>query len=244
MSVRFDANTDKLTRTTLLPSITSFSIMAWIYRTTTGGGDHEAVFSYGSGTSNYAAYVRSGPSSALFSVTDWVTDFTGSAIVDATWYHLAMTVAGTGAGQLLGYMNGVLNCTGNGASITGSTLQCCNGPAGGTQEWYNGRMAAVKVYSAVLTANEIANEMRQYLPVRTANLNCWSPLLLSTDVKDFSGAGATWTVGGTLATEDGPPIPWSRIPLRQRRSMVAAAEVITPREPLVISQAVPRAAYV
>ena len=243
MAIRYDANTDKLTRTTTLPSITSFTIMAWVYRSGTGGGDHEAVFSFGNATSNYAAYVRSGPSLAVFSVTDWVTDFTGSAIVDATWYHLAMTVAGTGAGQLLGYMNGVLNCTGNGASITGSTLQCCSGPAGGTQEWYNGRMAALKVYGAVLTADELKAEMRSYLPVRTANLNTWSPLLASGDVGNYANTGA-WTVGGTLATEDGPPIAWSVAPQRIR-PRAAVAALVSPQHTLyVVNQAVPRAAYI
>jgi hypothetical protein len=76
-------------------------------------------------------------------------------------------------------------------------------------EFLNGRAAAIKLYDAVLTPAEIVQEMRQYLPARTANNNGWYPLFTTNDDQtDFSGLGRDWTVGGTLATEDGPPIPW------------------------------------
>jgi hypothetical protein len=79
-------------------------------------------------------------------------------------------------------------------------------------EQFNGRVANLKIYSAALTANEIKAEMRQYLPVRTADLNAWTPLLTHTDLSDYSGQGNGWTAAGTLATEDGPPIPWALRP--------------------------------
>lgn len=214
MAVRFDASGDILTRTTNLPSITSYTLMCWFYRVAGNGTtSYEALFSYGTST-HYSLYVNNNASVGTFAVTEWTADYTGSAISTAVWYHLAMTCAGTGASQLLGYMNGVLNITGNAASITGTTLQLNAGPSAGS-EWISGRVQGVKVYSAVLTAAEIAQEMRSVRPVRTANLNGWYPFLSSADVIDYSGNGNNWTVAGTLTTEDNAPVAWGSQPLRR-----------------------------
>jgi len=210
MAVRSDASADGLSATTNLPTITGFTIMGWFLRSGTGQSapGYEAVIGFGGASTGnkYACYFRTA-GAATFAVTEWTTDFTGSAISDNTWYHVAMTVAGTGANQLKGYLNGVLDATGNGsAGITAAQLQILGDAAG---EWFNGKCAAVKIYNAVLTVDEIALEMRQYLPFRTANLNRFIPGIDSTTL-DYSGSANNLTAGGTLAFEDGPPIPWRR----------------------------------
>jgi hypothetical protein len=73
-----------------------------------------------------------------------------------------------------------------------------------------------------LTASEIQQELRAYVPVRTLNLNSWYPLLTQTDVAHY---GPAWTVGGALTTEDGPPIPWS---LQQQNRARATARHLLP----------------
>jgi hypothetical protein len=74
----------------------------------------------------------------------------------------------------------------------------------------NGRIAAVKLWHIELTQEQIAAEMRQYKPIRLANLDGFYPLLdVGNGTQDFSGfATSNLTSNGTLATEDGPPIPW------------------------------------
>jgi hypothetical protein len=126
---------------------------------------------------------------------------------------MAMTCSGTGAGALLIYGEGVLNQTLTAdAVVTAASIYVGNDQG---SDACNCRVAGIKVYSAVLTADEIKAEMRVYMPVRTANLLSWHPMLLHTDVSQY---GATWTVGGTLATEQGPPIAWSLRPTMPRRS--------------------------
>ena len=87
-----------------------------------------------------------------------------------TWYHVCRTRNGTAQKV---YVNGVLDssetrtCT-----FTTANLYAMNDLASG---WIDGRIAAIKIYTAELTAEEIANEMWTYTPRRTANLNTWSP---------------------------------------------------------------------
>jgi hypothetical protein len=211
VSLRYDAQADRLSRTANLPSISAFTAMAWAYRVGAGATSYNSVFAFGTASGVYSLYLRTG-GAAVFGVTEWASDYTGSAIADGTWYHVAMTVAGTGAGQLLGYLNGAVNATGAGNSgLTAGTLWAGGHGAAGDNEWSNIRLAGLKIYDAVLTAAEILQEMRQLAPVRTTNLNVWSPAVDASAVnaaKDFSGNARDWTVGGTLAVEDGPPVPW------------------------------------
>lgn len=203
MAVRFDDGLDRLSRTTALPGITSWTIMGWVLISVDRNA-YSWFWTYGAGINSSADYLMgangTGTTLATFNST---TEVSGSAMTVGTWAHIATTVAGTGAGQFLLYLNGVLDIT-NAGSTTPTNGGMFMGWGSGT-EFLNGNLAAIKIYSAVLTASEIKQEMRSYVPVRTANLTSWHPMLLHTDLAQF---GATWTVGGTLATEAGPPIAW------------------------------------
>lgn len=90
--------------------------------------------------------------------------------------------------------------------------------AGGYDLWvllgYSGMLsepardvAGFKAWNALLTDAEIAAEVQQFAPVRTANLAHYSPLHVYTDLSD-SIAGGSWTQnGGTLSTVTGPTLP-------------------------------------
>jgi hypothetical protein len=221
MAIRLDAVNDPLVRTTSLPPITTFSILCWAYLSV-DRNSYSEVMTYGNNSSTFYQYGTKGDGTTLGSYNGSV-EGTGVAWTVGTWKHLAMTVAGTGAGQFLCYQNGVVDTTlaGN-ASVTSVGLRLGTN-FGTSSEWFNGRIAAVKIYDVALTQAAIVNEMRQYLPFRTANLNMWCPMLVHTDTKDYSGAGRTWTSdGGALATEDGPPIPWARQPSFARGGVGAA----------------------
>jgi hypothetical protein len=202
----------------------------------------------------YAAFlmfgnsVTDGPQYILVTSNDGVTliiyngsvTAAGSTLTVGTWTHLAMTVAGTGAGQCLGYVNGVLNITtaGNSAIPAQMIAVCTDIP----NEFNNGCAANIQVYDAVLTATEIQREMQAYLPHRTANLVVWSPLMTVTDVTNYVVAGsAAWTVAGTLVTEPGPPIPWSLGPRIEVLQVAPVAPTLPQRSFAIPSQAVANA---
>lgn len=74
-------------------------------------------------------------------------------------------------------------------------------------EWFNGNIAGFQLWTAALSAAEVANESRQIKPIRTANLQAFYPFT-RTETADYSGNGNTLTGGATTATEDGPPVSW------------------------------------
>jgi hypothetical protein len=215
VAIRFDAATDQLSRTTSLPSITNFTLMAWIWFPANIPLDTaQCALNFGPTTPGDAQQYlgvlgQAGPTNKLILYTTGQPTLVGTMSLSVnTWYHVAMAIAGTGASQVRGYLNGVQEMVGPGSGTpVGQKLLVAQSAPGG--ESFNGRVAALKIYSAVLTASEMQQELRAYVPVRTLNLNSWYPLLTQTDVANY---GPAWTVGGTLTTEDGPPIPWSLLP--------------------------------
>ena len=203
MAVRFAVNPDSLNRTTTLPTITSFTMMGW-YLQTTASSVHGMLLCYGHATSSAVYAITTISTGLALDIYAGSGFFSGGAVALNTWYHVAMTVSGTGANQCLAYRDGVqvASLSGN-AAITGDKLWVGNDAF---TEVLLGRMAAIKIWNAALTATEIAQEMRSYVPRRLANLLSWHPMLTHTDLSQF---GATWTGSGTLATDQGPPIAWA-----------------------------------
>jgi hypothetical protein len=202
MAVRADGSTDRLSRTTSLPTASSFTMMGW-FKISVDRNDYSSFFNYGTGSTKKTLQTNA-TGTALVTWDGMFEVATGQSLVAGTWAHVAMTFNGS---NLVPYVDAVAGGSGgSGSGNPGSPIEIFQSES---SEWFNGCVAAVKIYSAVLTAAEIAQEMRQYLPVRTLNLNSFYPCLsVADDQVDFSGAGLTLTVGGTLATEDGPPIPW------------------------------------
>lgn len=200
-------------RTTNLPTITSMTIMGWYYHIGANVlGVPSALFSFGAHlTAEYQLEVLTDSDMSL-NAHNFTTGVGGSIVPTTTWFHAAMTIAGTGAGQFLSYLNAVLDITNSGtASATNSELFIADNGYG--EEYWNGRFAAIKIWDAVLTQAEILKEKQQYEPVRKTNLNSFYPMIdAATAATDFSGNGRTLTVNGSQTTEDGPPIPW-RLPL-------------------------------
>lgn len=240
MSVRYDVFTETLLRTTNLPTITSFTMMGWfkisvdlntfstmlVFGATAG----EPLYQIGTATDG----------TTLMSFSSGNSEVNGSALIVGTWYHVAITVAGTGTNQFLGYLNGVLNITNNGSTTATASKMLFGNNVG--NEWLNGCIAAVKIYSAVLTSVEIANEMRQYVPIRTVNLNGFYPMsgaAVADFTVDYSGLSNTLTANGTLTREDGPPIPW-RQGRRKIKKSITIVSFIAPRA-IIINQSVNRA---
>src|SRR5690606_37514347 len=94
------------------------------------------------------------------------------------------------------------------SSLTANTLRIGQSPWGG--EWLNGRMAAVKIWTAALSANEIQAERDYTSPLRTSDLRAWYPFEVA-ETTDHSGNGETLSGGSSPSTEPGPGIPFSPV---------------------------------
>jgi concanavalin A-like lectin/glucanase superfamily protein len=214
MAVRCATAGDYLTRTTNLPSPTSFTHMVWASLTVDMDAPGTAL-----GFGSFGAFLLGvSDDGTTLSAYDSYNEALGSTWTLGTWKHLAIAVSGSGAGQALFYADGAVFATLDGhAEFTATALRLGAHPHPAADLLFNGRLAAHKLYDIALTATQIQQEMRQYVPVSTTSLNAWAPLLLHTDLKDYSGAARDYTGSGTLTTEDGPPIPWARQPQTRRR---------------------------
>ena len=218
MAIRFDAAADRLVRTANLPSIAGpWTMTFWVYFVSFPQ-QHNVLFSIGQGNGFnnpyiYFSYETTTP--ALYLEQNGAADNFAVTASTATWYRLAI-VRGAVANRTDIYWNG--SATNDPVLTTifsGSFLRMEWGAAGGTSNDgpLDGRMAALKWWSAALSIAEIATEHRAFVPTRLANLEGWYPFVwpvVGDNVTDFSGLGRNLTTAGTLTAEDGPPIRWRR----------------------------------
>ena len=129
-----------------------------------------------------------------------------------TWYHIAVIYDSTVPEARL-HLNGSLVLTEAAQAAANYTAAQVGAWAGGG-DWFNGRVAGLKAWTAALTVPEIQQEMLALRPVRTTNLIRFVPAVggtLANAVVDLSG-NANLTYGGTPTIEDGPPIGWGATP--------------------------------
>lgn len=139
----------------------------------------------------------------------WTTDGTSGSttIVVNTWYHITFTKDGNDSARV--YLNGVSEAT-RAIGSTSASIVNDIGSWSGNSDAPDARYAACKIWTAALTADEIAAEMRVVRPVRITNLFGWYPMFGATGEqgRDYSGNGSDFTTVGTLTAEDGPPVSW------------------------------------
>ncbi len=216
MAIRFDTSGESLSRTSNLPSISTCTVMGWVYISSATATT--SFFSFGeAATSNrYTIGLWSDASSLV----NWNGSAvaTGSTVSASTWYHIAMVIDNASSLTCVVYLNGISDITNDTSGFSAEKLWFGNNES---DELHNGRLAAVKVWSAVLTGDEIINEMKHYLPQRLANINGWYPSVsqaVNDNATDYSGNGNTMTVNGTLSVEDGPPIAWYPFRFKYRKT--------------------------
>jgi len=223
MAVRFKASTDAYT-SSVVPS-GAFTCTCWVqlvsdlnYWTPVWG-----IFN-GTGVYRYLATNSDGTSFTFFGQG---TNLTGPNAVIGTWYRIGIVVNGTNVTMYHGTATGELT-TATGTAGTAAANEFRIGGSTYTNEVLNGRVAAMKLWQAILTPEEIVAELAQYQPRRTANLLRYHPFLKAETI-DYSGNGNTLTAGSTATTtEDGPPIPWGPIRPRLILPSAAAAPVSPP----------------
>jgi hypothetical protein len=145
------SNTQMATTATGKPVPGSFTISAWMNPTNTSGID--TLFSFGS----IAALRVNG--SALRFTTFGVKDHdtAGSMFSANTWTHIALTFTPSTTGGAKFYVNGVLRQSIDSSSInTAATGVWRIGASHVSGEWFGGALDDVRLYSRVLSDQDIA----------------------------------------------------------------------------------------
>lgn len=215
MSLRADEANDRVSYTASPPPdpATALTVTFWA-RLRVDRDDFSTMMrlhaSSGSSTRITVATSGSGTVPAIYSPGNTGGVVGTDALVVDQWRMIAVTVAGTGATDGRMYtrtVGGSTNVT-TGQVSGGSTpdgITLFGRSASDSSEWFNGGLAHVRVWSAVLTQTEIEAEWNSATVVRTSNL--WSAWSLATDLSDSSGNGRNLSAGLTaLSVEDDPPI--------------------------------------
>jgi concanavalin A-like lectin/glucanase superfamily protein len=140
-----------------------------------------------------------------------------TALTLNTWYFVALSKSGNGAGQATAYKRTAsqstltsvsgdfnLGVTPTEETVLGNGFDTTNG-------YFPGRIAGLKQWSVALTADELLAESQQILPVRYADLHSFRPFhanAVAGAVIDYGGAGRSLTANGALSVADGPPVAW------------------------------------
>lgn len=214
MAVRFSAETDGYKAITGLPAgATPWTIACWVYvsvdRNTVSGPWAVANTTTENAATASSVLATDATGTDVLTYRDFNVGITGSApnLPVGAWYKTAVTKNGSAVTYYWGTDSGSLTATptASAAAITPAALYI--GRSVWSGEWWNGRVAAFKMWDAELPAGQVAVELAQYAPARTANLLRYHPFHAA-ETPDYSGNGNNLTAGGTTpTTEAGPPIP-------------------------------------
>lgn len=211
MAIRFNAVEDTIVRIVDVLDVNSpYTWMGWIRRAGAGSA-LQAIFAAGAVGPSYDS-LYSGDAGGAQQFTLWVNDVAAENNTNVTlntWFHVAMVRRSTTALDL--YINGVFAFT-NTTSIAGRapTVRMSAGGNSDSLEWFNGRVAAEKIWTTTLSADEILQEMQRVAPKRLHDVYGWWAHFPGANERlvDYSGNNREWTTIGSLTDEDGPPIGW------------------------------------
>lgn len=208
MATRFDADTDRISYAGSVPDPASgFTLTAWAFLSVDRNdnstfarlfaGSTTATLATDTNGTDGPAYFTAGGS--LVATTDFVV---------GEWRKVAYSCTGT-AGKVYaatpaGATEVVSGTVVGAASPTGITLGG-RSPSDAT-EWFNGRLAYVRVWSAVLSQAQIEAEWVSATPVVTTNLFADWPLADASDLTDHFGDHDLVAGSTAVTTEDGPPV--------------------------------------
>jgi hypothetical protein len=201
-------NNSWLTTTANLPSSTNFTMMAW-FRTSVSG---QLRGLYGSQT----VQLRVTTGNALI-IRVGGTDVTVlTDITTGVWYWTAIVSSSAtnrvgyvsdGLGAITQATNTASNSTATSYLVVGARTDTGSSPC-------ESEIAAVKIWDAALTLDELSAERDSFEPKRRANLNRWTPCWNASDARDYGPLQSDWTVNGTIVTGINPPIRYRRRPAR------------------------------
>jgi hypothetical protein len=218
VAVRFDVDSDKYTTTTALPGST-FTITCWAYL----AADRNAFscILHATGTSSFWIETDSDGTTLDIFGGSGSSIVVGPSLTVGTWYKLAAVVSGTSATFYWADIStGTLSSASSSSwpAPSSVTSMAIGGVTNNATESWNGRVAAVKLWTAALTTTQIDAELNQFTPVVTSGLQRYHPFHVA-ETTDYSGNGNTLSGGTGATTEADPAISghhqrWNRCPRR------------------------------
>lgn len=205
MAVRFDTLGEHYT-SSLGAVGTTFSAVCWAYLAV-DRGSYSGILSFESdATAPGTAYLEIGidPSAILRVFTNTGDIDTTMTFPVGTWYRLGVVIEGSVGTFYYGTDNSLYVSTATGISNGGRSFFFI-GADFTSGEWWNGRIAGVKVWSTALSKAEIEAEFGSYDPVQSTGILRVHKLLVP-ETTDYSGNGWTLSGGTGTTTEADPPV--------------------------------------
>jgi len=202
-SIRFDASTDGLERTSSVfdPEL-NYTWAGWFRLAANNGTAYQTIAIVYCGGSAWDALYLDASRNLSVDVSGSMAS-TGDVLTIGTWYHLALRRTATNALEV--YLDGTLTYTAT-ASAAGR-----NAPSSmylGLEEfgtWVNGNFAFWRLWEASITTTELATEKDATSAQRTTNLYADWPL--QSNANDATANARHWTVQGSVTySEAGPSI--------------------------------------
>lgn len=215
MAVRFDAASDRVSFAGTLPDPSAgFTLTAWALVAVSTGTFATMARLHNPGTVITCATGGSGLTGPGYYTTGGsVENALGFAV--GAWRQVAISCTGT-TGRIC------VAAPGGPTEVDTGTVSDTTAPTGITlggrgpadaAEWWNGRLAHVRLWAVELTLAQIEAEWASPTPVVTGGLWADWPLSTAADLTDHSGNGRHLTAGSTaVTTEDGPPLPTTTRP--------------------------------
>ena len=209
MAVRFDAAGEQYSATNGLPGDV-YTLTAWVWPAAVGVR-FRAVYWLRTFSDQLSGVVIRDFTSELQLIDNGSYGFNGVGPLVATpetWYRIGVVVNGA---------NATFHRSAAGSPLGSASVDNFSPPATPNEwwigddpydDWWDGRIAALKVWGAALTAGEVEAELAQYMPRRTSGLLRFHPFVRAETV-DYSGNNNALSAGTGVTTEDGPPIPWA-----------------------------------
>lgn len=212
MAIRFNAATDRISHTASNPPdpASGFTITAWAYLSV-DQDDFSALarLSANDGASTSANMSTHSSGTTMGYLSSGGLLVSGYALSVGFWSRVAISATGTSgkvyAAPAVGAVDLVSGTVGGAATPTMLTVGGRSVNDG--SEWFNGRIAYLRIWSIELSQAEIEFEWASATVVKTANLWADYPLTIAGDLNDASGNGRHLVAGSTsVTTEDGPPL--------------------------------------
>lgn len=205
---RISADGQEYTATWSLGTQAALTVCGW-FQIVTDRNDYSTIFSIDNGTGDNWLMQTGVDGTTMNTVFDATTQQSMGAMTVGTWYFICLATNGTTgtiyyrtpATQTMS----TVAVSGATASVSAVNFRIGESPWGA--EWWNGRINAVRAWTAQLSAAEVGQESQQYVPKRLTNLVAFHPLVRP-ETTDYSGNARTLSGGSGATREDGPPIPW------------------------------------
>lgn len=211
MSTRFDAATDRISFAgAMFPVGSGFTVTAWAW--VSANTATNATFGRLHASSGGATIVTWGTGADGLSGPNYFT--AGGSVGNSTnmavgaWRKVAISCSGTTGKSYVATIGGSTEVDSGTVGVgTPDGLTLGGRAPADSSEWFNGRLAHVRVWSVELTQAEIEAEWAAAVPQHAAGLFAWWPLTDSTDLTDHSGNHHDLTAGSTaVSTEADPPL--------------------------------------